>query len=299
MDTSIATNVVPSNFSAVSGGRRFFARISAAAALLLLIAGGMVTSTQSGLAVPDWPLSYGSLMPHMSGGIVFEHSHRILAGIVGLLILIAAVWDQLTEKRAAIRRLSWWTFAAVVLQGVLGGVTVLFSLPPSVSSAHATLAQTIFCLLVVKADMLDSRSANVHVDGDARNFIVFGVAAILFLWAQLVLGAIARHNGLSIAPHIFWAFFAACAAGAFAARALLQSDEALRGPARVVLGLLGAQITLGVLSADLRSEPYMRSNHGMISAATAHLAVGALLLAATVLLTCRAARAARTPGQLR
>src|SRR5277367_3385294 len=109
-------------------GRRALARVNAAAALLLLVAGGMVTSTNSGMAVPDWPLSYGQWLPRMTGGVFFEHGHRMIASFVGLMILIMAFWTQFDESRPGARRLAWWTLLGVCLQGVLGGVTVLFNL---------------------------------------------------------------------------------------------------------------------------------------------------------------------------
>ena len=76
-----------------------FAFLTAAVGFLLVIAGGLVTSTGSGLAVPDWPLSYGTLFPPMVGGIRFEHSHRVIAATVGLMTLALALWVIFTEQR--------------------------------------------------------------------------------------------------------------------------------------------------------------------------------------------------------
>src|ERR1700722_15842491 len=82
-----------------------FAIATGAWIVLLIIAGALVTSNDAGLAVPDWPLSYGSWMPPMVGGILYEHGHRIIAAVAGLLTIILAVWLQLREPRAWVRKL--------------------------------------------------------------------------------------------------------------------------------------------------------------------------------------------------
>src|SRR5258708_39305040 len=108
---------------------RYFTRFVAAATLFLIFAGAMVTSTGSGLAVPDWPLSYGMLMPPMVGGVFYEHGHRMAAATVGLLTLALAIWTTTDERRTGVRRLAWAALAAGVAQGFLGGLTVLHPLP--------------------------------------------------------------------------------------------------------------------------------------------------------------------------
>ena len=125
-----------------------YATLTAAATFLLLAAGSLVTSTDSGLAVPDWPLSYGTWMPPMVGGIRFEHGHRMVAGVVGLMIAALAVWIARREPRRWVRRLGASALACVIAQALLGGLTVLLLLPPSVSIAHACLGQAVFCLVV-------------------------------------------------------------------------------------------------------------------------------------------------------
>jgi cytochrome c oxidase assembly protein subunit 15 len=122
-----------------------FAVFTALCTFGLLIAGALVTSNDAGLSVPDWPLSYGSLMPPMVGGIFYEHGHRMIAAFVGTLSVILAIWLWRVEQRAWVRWLGVAAVGAVVAQGILGGITVLFFLPPAVSSAHATLAQLFFC----------------------------------------------------------------------------------------------------------------------------------------------------------
>src|SRR5690242_9212674 len=109
--------------------------------LFLVVAGASVTSHQAGLSVPDWPLSYGQVMPQMTGGVFFEHGHRMVATTVGFMTVILAIWMARAEKRAWMRMLGYAAVGAVILQGVLGGLTVLLMLPPVVSIAHACLAQ--------------------------------------------------------------------------------------------------------------------------------------------------------------
>src|SRR3990167_8440017 len=123
-----------------------YAQATAAAAFGLLVAGGLVTSTDSGLAVPDGPLSYGTWFPPMVGGIRYEHGHRMIAGVVGLVILGLALWLWRIESRHWVRRLGWLVLGGVVAQALLGGLTVLWLLPPSVSIAHACLGPSVFIL---------------------------------------------------------------------------------------------------------------------------------------------------------
>src|SRR5688572_5513560 len=112
---------------------RRFTKFVALSTLFLIFAGAMVTSTGSGLAVPDWPLSYGMLMPPMVGGIFYEHGHRMIATLVGILTIIQAVWLQKRESQPFVRKLGWISLAAVIAQGLLGGLTVKLLLPKIVS----------------------------------------------------------------------------------------------------------------------------------------------------------------------
>src|SRR4029077_2111266 len=118
----------------------------AACTVLLLLAGSLVTSTGSGLSVPDWPPSYGgnvfTFPPSMwVGGILYEHGHRLIASAVGFFTIVLAVTLWSSEPRPWVRRLGAAALAAVILQGLLGGLTVRFFLPAPVSTAHAGLAE--------------------------------------------------------------------------------------------------------------------------------------------------------------
>src|SRR4026208_1706619 len=138
------------------------ATVVAACTVLLILAGSLVTSTGSGLSVPDWPTSYGwnmftFPMKHMVGGIFYEQGHRPLACGVGFLPIALAVWIWRVEPRRWMRTLGFLALGAVCLQGLLGGITVLFFLPTAISTAHAGLAQIFFCLTIAIA-LFTSRS---------------------------------------------------------------------------------------------------------------------------------------------
>src|SRR5438128_10802207 len=133
-----------------------FARVVSGCTVLLVLAGSLVTSTGSGLSVPDWPTSYGWNMftfppSKWVGGILYEHGHRLIASTVGLLTIVLATWLWLCESRQWLKRLGLVALGAVVAQGVLGGLTVLFFLPAAISTAHAALAEIFFCLTIAIA----------------------------------------------------------------------------------------------------------------------------------------------------
>src|SRR3989338_2934111 len=115
---------------------------------LLIIAGGLVTSTQFGLSVPDWPISYGKLMPPMVGGVRYEHTHRMIASLVGIMTLVLALWLGFKESRTWVRCAGIAAFGVVVVQGILVALTVMYLLPAPISIFHACLAQTFFALIV-------------------------------------------------------------------------------------------------------------------------------------------------------
>lgn len=179
----------------------WFAVLTACATFLLIIAGGMVTSTGSGLAVPDWPLSYGQLMPPMVGGIFYEHGHRMVASFVGLLMVILTIIVWRKEQRRWVRMIALAGLTAVIVQGMLGGLTVLFLLPTAISVSHATLAQTFFCITVSLAFftskwwMLYEQEGKRPSVGQAAIFL----AAFLAVYMQLIFGALMRHTGSGLA----------------------------------------------------------------------------------------------------
>jgi cytochrome c oxidase assembly protein subunit 15 len=179
-----------------------FSLFTAASTLFLIFAGGLVTSTGSGLAVPDWPLSYGMLFPPMVGGIFYEHGHRMIASVVGLLTVILAIWIWKSERRRWLRYLGFGALAAVILQGILGGITVLYLLPTPISVTHACLAQTFFCI-TVSIVMFTSPgwqkpvAAIPGAAGQSLRRLAVATTAIIYL--QLILGAVMRHTNSGLA----------------------------------------------------------------------------------------------------
>src|SRR5439155_5149295 len=139
---------------------------------------------------------FGTLFPPMTGGVLFEHGHRLVAATVGLMTIVLAVWFGRRERRAWVRRLAWLALGMVVAQGLLGGLTVLLRLPPAVSVLHACLAQGFFCIVVLLAvctskEYLEPLPATRPEDGPAP-WIPAAVATGL-VYAQIVLGAVMRH----------------------------------------------------------------------------------------------------------
>src|SRR5438445_10443641 len=133
-----------------------FAQFLAGCTVLLVLAGSLGTSTQSGLAVPDWPTTYGWNMftfppSKWVGGIFYEHGHRLIASTVGFLTIVLAIWIWLRDPRRWMKRLGVVALAAVIAQGLLGGLTVLFFLPTAISTAHAGLAEIFLCITVAIA----------------------------------------------------------------------------------------------------------------------------------------------------
>jgi cytochrome c oxidase assembly protein subunit 15 len=140
------------------------------------------------------------LMPPMVGGVFYEHGHRMAASFVGFLTLVLALWTRRSEARAGVRRLAWLALAAVVAQGLLGGLTVLFLLPTPISVAHACLAQTFLCLTVALAYATSRewlRDEPRRVDATGVRTAAFAAVAIVYV--QLVLGALMRHTGAGLA----------------------------------------------------------------------------------------------------
>src|ERR1700734_706342 len=182
-----------------------FAFFLSGCVVLLLMAGALVTSNDAGLAVPDWPLSYGSLMPPMVGGIFYEHGHRMIATAVGILTIILAVMLARSEPRRWVRNLGWTALGLVIAQGVLGGLTVKFLLPPPISTAHATLAQ-LFFITIIGITLFTSKwwQSDLPLLEDTGTPRLRGLAPLttFMILLQLVMGAGFRHGAFGILPHL-------------------------------------------------------------------------------------------------
>jgi heme a synthase len=272
-----------------------FAVFTASATFLLIIAGALVTSNDAGLSVPDWPTSFGSIykIPKMVGGVRFEHGHRMIAEFVGLLTIVIAIWTWRTERRRWMKYLGVAALGTVILQGVLGGLTVLFYLPAPISSAHAALAQTFFCIAVVIALSTGRRwveeTPRVELDTRRPALITLTLLSIFVLYVQLILGAMFRHKGMSWWPHVLNAGIVAIVLTWTAVRALsLYSHiQAVKKPAVLLISLLVAQLCLGFVAFLTRvawGHDAVQPELPMVISTVAHVAVGALLLATAVVL---------------
>jgi heme a synthase len=290
-----------------------FAVFTASVTLLLIVAGALVTSNDAGLSVPDWPTTFGSFykMPHMVGGVKFEHGHRMVAEFVGLMTIILAVWTWRAECRRWLRILGVAALGTVIAQGILGGLTVLFYLPAAVSSAHAAVAQTFFCIAVCIA-MFTGRQwveevPRVELDTRRPSLFTLTLLSIFVLYVQLILGAMFRHKGMSWGPHVLHAGIVAVVLTWTAIRALsvYSKIEAVRKPAILMLSLLMTQLCLGFAAFLTRvawGKDNVQPELPMVVSTVTHVAVGALLLATTVILAIQVWRhvpvafAERVPG---
>lgn len=290
-----------------------YARLLVAATLLLVAAGGMVTSTNSGLSVPDWPTSYGYSMysfplSKMVGGIFYEHGHRLIASTVGFLTIGLVLFVWRVDPRRWMRHLSLIGLGAVILQGVLGGLTVLYMLPAPISIGHAGLAQLFFCLTVSVA-LFTSPSwlapAAAPVDDAALRTRALGLTIAIYI--QILIGATMRHIGAGlaipdfplafgrlvpptwtaqIAVHFAHRVFALVVAIWIVANALYiwrrhRDRRELTRPAALLVGLVLVQITLGALVVLTAKQPEVN---------TLHVATGAMVLGTSLLITLRAFR---------
>lgn len=263
----------------------------ACATFFLILAGGLVTSHQAGLSVPDWPKSFGTWFPPMQGLMIWEHGHRVIAAFVGLLSLTLAVWITLSDKRKWLIGLAWSSIVLVFLQALLGGLTVLLKLPPAISISHAVIGQTFFGLLVATAFFLspyyeqNQDSAGTSRDPKLARLALIGLGMV---YLQLILGAAVRHTDHGVIEHIVFAALLTGHLLAFSFYALYHH------PARKVLirlvACLGAtlvtQVFLGVgaFSFKVLIPETQQPTAVKVLFTAFHQSVGAVVLALLVLL---------------
>jgi cytochrome c oxidase assembly protein subunit 15 len=283
---------IPANYNRA---HHAFAVFVACATFIVITAGALVTSNDAGLSVPDWPTSFGYLVkvPHFVGGVRYEWSHRMLAGTLVSLTMAIAIWTLLVEKRRWLRWLAVGAFCTVIAQATLGGLTVLLFQPPWISTAHATVAQTFFCIAVAIALFTGRKwveeQPRVEFDQRRPSLTTLTWLSILVMYVQLILGGMFRHHGMSWWPHVVHAVIVSFVLSWTAVRAIsvYSNIEAVRRPAIVMLSLLITQLGLG-FTAFLTRVAWGRSaaqpELPMVAATVAHVAVGALLLATTVVL---------------
>jgi len=175
------------------------------AILGLIAAGGLVKSLEAGLSVPDWPTSYGGLNPPrwwQIENVRAEHGHRLIAGTVAMLTAVMAFWAWRREPRRWVRRLAWGALLAVLLQALLGGLTVLFFLPTAISVSHAALAQFYLCVVVafavVTAPGWPGFAPGLQLRGmSGSRRLAAATTGLVFV--QMLIGAIVRHTGSGLA----------------------------------------------------------------------------------------------------
>ena len=291
---------------------------------MLLLAGALVTSNEAGDSVPDWPLSFGRWLissDNFKANVRYEYSHRFIAGLVGMATFALAAWTWFVERRSWMRKLALIAFAGVVMQAVIGGVRVHFpAYKPLIAVPHALVAQSFFGVIVSLAvftskSWFDKANEAKPDRGrwSLRTLAAVSVAAVLM---QLVLGAGFRHGAFGIIPHVAGAILAGGAVlwTAIAALRRYGKDAYLARPAKALIVLLIAQVSLGALAylARMRSSGYLINSAGeflnsmslaplassnqvqplepMISLTAAHLVTGALMLATIVVLALRCYR---------
>jgi heme a synthase len=292
-----------------------YSRFVVACTVLLILAGSFVTSTDSGLSVPDWPTTYGQNMftfPYskMVGGIFYEHGHRLIASTVGFLTIALALWLWLADAR---RWMKWFGVAAlgsIVAQGVLGGLTVLFFLPPAVSTAHAGLAEIFFCMTVAIALFTSPgwiAGYGSSAGADDRMLRRVATTTTVFIYSQILIGATMRHTGAGLAiPDFPWMFghvipdhwstkiaihFAHRAGALLVTLAIVATSvyiwrrhgdrPELARPATLILFLIGVQVMLGAFTVLSRRDVWINS---------LHVVGGALVLTTSLVITLRSWR---------
>jgi len=288
--------------SSMNNGLHRFCVLVASATFLLIVAGALVTSHDAGLATSDWPLSNGQFFPKMVGNLFWEHGHRMVATTVGLLTIVLTIYLFKSETRRWVRNLGIVALLAVIAQGLLGGLTVKLMLPLIVSAAHATLAQLFFCTTVSLSVFTSSGwkkdRARVEEDhGLPVRYLCLATATAIFL--QLIFGAVLRHSAtwdkrLPTGPlltHVGGAAVVSALLGTTAAIILRRysGQRFLTLPAAIALALLGVQLLLGLAAYLTRqaSPNDPQPLNPMIGITVAHVACGALVFAATVVLTLR------------
>src|SRR4029450_9761279 len=277
---------------------RHYAAFVTFATFLLIIAGALVTSNDAGLSVPDWPTSFGTFrMPPMIGGVKFEHGHRMIAGTVSILTAVLALWLWRSEPRCWVRRPGAFAVVAILAQAPLGGIAVLFYLPVAISVSHACLAQIFFCLTVSLAlftrhdwdwdqpRLPDSGSPSLRQ-------LAAGTTGAVFL--QLLVGAAFRHKGFGISPHVVGAVVVTGGVLWLLVRVLSESPwkGRLTCPVLLLTGLLVLQLCLDVASyiAKMAAANDPQPLSPFIEISAAHVGMGALVLASSLVVTLQGFR---------
>ena len=270
----------------------------------LLFVGGLVTSKGAGLAVPDWPTTFGYNMflypwSKMVGNVFYEHSHRLVASAVGLLTIALTVAFWLRERRHWLRWLGIAALLLVILQGVIGGLRVVL-LENTLAIFHAAFAQAFFALTVSLAIFT---SAKWSVEPQDKSIADGGRLGRLcavttgLIYVQAIFGAVLRHTGERVDAHLFFAALVALHVVLVLVRIMKFHGDLpkLTRPACFLGALLLLQLMLGIGSYFGKFTSMLGLPMGtLVLLTTTHLIMGALMLATSLMLTLRAYRLSTT-----
>jgi cytochrome c oxidase assembly protein subunit 15 len=284
-----------------TAGVHSFAIATALTTILLLAAGALVTSNDAADSVPDWPLAYGKIIPPLIGGIRYEYAHRVVAALVAILTTILAIWLSRVTLKGSVRRWGWIAFALVLVQAFLGRERVLFGHAAVIATIHATVAQmffiTVVSLTLLTSSWWQSDLAPLADPGSPslRSLSIWTTAAILI---QLTLGAGFRHGAFGILPHLAGAVVVLFLA-VWTSRAVRERFGKVRELRRwgiLLQAFLGTQFLLGFAAywavAQSLNAPQPVFLYVLIE--VAHVIVGALTLAVSVLLALTSFRLLRS-----
>ncbi len=274
----------------------------AGATFALLFIGGLVTSLGAGLAVPDWPTTFGYNMflypwSKMIGGVFYEHSHRLIASCVGLLTIALTVTLWIKEDRRWLRWLGITALAMVIVQGVLGGLRVVL-LQHTLAIIHACFAQVFFALTVSLAlftsrEWCNENSTSIDDGGRLRRL---ALSTTVLVYIQIVFGALLRHTGERLDGHLLFAALVAIHVVLLLLRITRHHGEepTLVRPAYWLGGLLLVQLSLGTAAYLGKFTPLLPLRGGaLVLTATTHLIIGALMLVTSLTIALRAFRHSR------
>ncbi len=274
-----------------------FARLTVGATFLLIVIGGIVTSTESGLAVPDWPTTFGYNMflyplSEMVGGVLYEHSHRLMGSFVGLLTVVLFIMLWAKKSSMWLRWLGCIALVGVIVQGVLGGLRVT-QLSLVLAIVHACLAQAFFALLCgiawfTSRDWLntaprDNPSGNLP----AKKLRRLSLITTCLIYVQLIFGAILRHTGSRLELHLLFAFLVTLHIFLIARR--IWQEEVLFRSVSALIGLLAVQLLLGTGAFFVKFTTLGETMAVALTVAitTGHVAFGALMLVMSFVLTLK------------
>lgn len=274
-----------------------FALAAAGTVAPLLFIGGLVTSTNSGMTVPDWPQTYGTNMflyplGGAEAGVFLEHSHRLFGALVGLATLTLMAWTLIAERRKWVKTLAVVAFGLVVIQGVLGGARVLEN-KRLLAMIHGVLAQVTFGTIVALAVALSPTFKAVQRTEPVaapKKLRIFTTAALHASILQLIFGAMYRHfrDNHSLFAHAGFSMvvLVLMVAAGFAARSVVGEHGGLgkimRNCGRECLIVVSIQFALGWLTFAVGGRALAADGPGQALIRTVHQANGAALLATVV-----------------